>query len=408
MKIRILLCVLALALTYTQTTYAPAINLMLKGILIDKVQEIVIPEIMKVFQDVQIPEIGIDEWAYAAQIYESHVHIVPLSPDQLDISMDDEKNAVSIKIDNFQMQVDSKAYARALFIPAWGDASLIITIRAFAFTVSPKLRADGNANAIDFDISDFKFDIPSDGMHFEKFSVGILPDFIMRPFVNLILEVINGQFKTFENIIIEAAEKSLDVFKNIIPSSIDIPNTPFAVSLSVPELPKFQQEKTHIFMDGTIYLKSAGYNPQQRVVPALPSDDPNNDNNVQLFISEFVLNNFFQTLRDSKETLTISQRWLADLGLSQFDRTMYLSHIFPEIRCVYREDTQMKFKFGIADDLPTELKFHENRIVGKISPRIFFYVGEELAFALAFTATVDVTNTFEIRDLKTVIKGHIN
>ena len=68
----------------------------------------------------------------------------------------------------------------------------------------------------------------------------------------------------------------------------------------------------------------------------------------------------------------------------------------------------MKFRFGIAQELPTSLKFMNDRVQGIISPRIHFYVGDVFSFSLAFTATVDLSIDFTIRDLKTIVKAHIN
>lgn len=74
-------------------------------------------------------------------------------------------------------------------------------------------------------------------MTFEHLSIGIIPDFIMRPFLNMIFKVLNGQFKSFETIIAAEAKKALENCKGLIPNHVDIPNSPFAVSLSVPQLP---------------------------------------------------------------------------------------------------------------------------------------------------------------------------
>lgn len=87
---------------------------------------------------------------------------------------------------------------------------------------------------------------------------------------------------------------------------------------------------------------------------------------------------------------------------------MYLSHIFPELSCVYSKNTNMNFRFGISDSLPTDLKFEKDRVIGQISPRIEFYAGGEFAFSLAFTATLDSQVSFSIDNLMTVVKSHIN
>jgi len=67
----------------------------------------------------------------------------------------------------------------------------------------------------------------------------------------------------------------------------------------------------------------------------MPTVDETNDNNIQGFVSEYVINTIFQTLRDSKETLEITSEWISSFGLSELESSMYLSHIFPELSCVY-------------------------------------------------------------------------
>lgn len=179
----------------------------------------------------------------------------------MQITMNPDQNSVTIRVNNFKMQVHSQAKAKAILVSADGDATISITIRSFVFTASPKIREDGNFNAIDFDIHDLSLDIPGDGMHFDHLSIGIIPDWMLRPFTNLVFQVINGQFKVFNGVIADAAKSALNNFKNLIPSHIDIPTTQYAMSLSVPQIPLFNQEKSYIYMDGAIFLQKAGYNP---------------------------------------------------------------------------------------------------------------------------------------------------
>lgn len=87
---------------------------------------------------------------------------------------------------------------------------------------------------------------------------------------------------------------------------------------------------------------------------------------------------------------------------------MYLSHIFPELACVYPKNQPMTFRFGIENDLTTQVTFHEGRAKGILSPKIFFHVGQDLAFTLAFSASFDLNMDFSIADLKSYVKLHIN
>lgn len=199
------------------------------------------------------------------------------------------------------MAIDSKASASFCFIPAYGTAVLSVSISQFTFAASPKLRQDGNFNDLDFDIHDLSITIPKDVVHFEKLSLGLVPGFIMTPIVNFIFDfqVINDQFKKLEGVISETAKSAINEVKKQIPNHIDIPYSPFAFSLSFPDVPSIGIEKSYLPVDGTIYLQKQGYNPQQRTVPATPKEDLTNSNNVQVFLNEYVINTLFQTLKDS-------------------------------------------------------------------------------------------------------------
>ena len=67
----------------------------------------------------------------------------------------------------------------------------------------------------------------------------------------------------------------------------------------------------------------------------------------------------------------------------------------------------MRLEFGIAEELQTEIKIGNDQLHGTISPRIYFYAGDQLAFALAFTTTFAVGIEFTLQDLMSIVKGHI-
>lgn len=71
-------------------------NVMMKGIIINKIQTVIVPEIMRKFQDIDIPEISKSESAYEAKIYNCHATLVPFNPDQLHITMNPDRNTVEI------------------------------------------------------------------------------------------------------------------------------------------------------------------------------------------------------------------------------------------------------------------------------------------------------------------------
>jgi len=91
----------------------------------------------------------------------------------------------------------------------------------------------------------------------------------------------------------DAGKSALNNFKGQVPNHVDIPNSPFAVSLSFPNIPKLTQEEAFFPVDGTIYLKNVGYNPKERTVSPMPLIDETNQNNIQVFINEYMFNTMF-------------------------------------------------------------------------------------------------------------------
>ena len=135
MKISILLCIALVA--FAQNAYAPAMNIMMRNVLVDKIREIVIPELMKQFSQVNLPEVGQSNWAYEAKIYDSHASYIPLTADQLLISVNPDKNSFTVTVKDFTMKFDSRAYARALFVSANGYSTVVSKMRTFSFSASP-------------------------------------------------------------------------------------------------------------------------------------------------------------------------------------------------------------------------------------------------------------------------------
>jgi len=56
----------------------------------------------------------------------------------------------------------------------------------------------------------------------------------------------------------------------------------------------------------------------------------------------------------------------------------------------------MRIEFGVADELTTEIKISEGSLHGVISPRLYFYAADQLAFALAFSSSFDVSVEFTL------------
>lgn len=89
MKILTFICLFALSFSL-QNTYSPAMNVNLKGILIHQIQEVIVPEIMKKFSEIDIPDVELIENHYEAKIFGGHASVVPLTKDQLSIKMNPE------------------------------------------------------------------------------------------------------------------------------------------------------------------------------------------------------------------------------------------------------------------------------------------------------------------------------
>jgi len=101
---------------------------MMRDVLVDKIRELVVPELMKQFNQVNLPEVSSSHWAYEAKIYDSHASYSPLTADQLAITVDTAKNSFTVTVKDFVMKFDSRAYARALFVSAHGYSTVVAKI----------------------------------------------------------------------------------------------------------------------------------------------------------------------------------------------------------------------------------------------------------------------------------------
>jgi len=115
----------------------------------------------------------------------------------------------------------------------------------------------------------------------------------MKPFMNAIFDAVTLCLKVFEPIIELTAKTLLNSLRLAMPNHIELPGTPFSLSLSFPDVPKLLADITVFPVDGTIYLTEVGYNPKERQVSPTPYVDDSNNNNIQIFLNEYVLNTLF-------------------------------------------------------------------------------------------------------------------
>ena len=164
-------------------------------------------------------------------------------------------------------------------------------------------------------------------------------------FTQTIVDVILATFGVLGGLYEAIIVIIINVFKVGIPSHLEIPFTPFSVSLSLPQSPILSEEKAVIALDGTVYLTKDGYNPRENSLKAMPNYNPENPNNVQLFYNEYVINSFFDSLGKSELTVPILRALIETLDLEEaFSYLPFAENL-------------TSFDYGIYSGLKTEFKF---------------------------------------------------
>jgi len=92
------------------------------------------------------------------------------------------KNGVHIRVTNFHMKLNGKAYARGGILFAHGSALIDVKVRDLNFTLIPKLKKDGPYNTLDYNVKDLLIDIHPGDIKIEKMTFGLFPPFIVKLF----------------------------------------------------------------------------------------------------------------------------------------------------------------------------------------------------------------------------------
>jgi hypothetical protein len=382
---------------------------MMKNIIIDKFREIIIPDIMEEFKVIKPADIDHKHSSYEIRIYDMEADITPLRADQVQIIMNDEDNTLFARVTDFEMHFQAKAYGRALFIHAHGDARIRAKVDDFTFKIEPKLRQDGEFNDLDYQIDEVKVDVSTGDIHLEHLSIGILPSWLLAPIGNLILDSCTAAYELFETQIDDLVVKILNSHREDFPNHIDIPGYPLSMSLSFPDVPRLFPDRVELPLDGTIFLTEEGYHPTEDEAPPMPSFNADNANNIQVFFNQHVMKTTFDSLKRSGLTYQINSETLAPLGLADdLMKVEYMSMLFPRMACHYESSTPVSIQLGLDQNLVTEVSFAPNKVHGEFSPSLQFHVGDDVAFSFSVRAIFEATVSFEIVDKETKVLANLD
>lgn len=403
------LALLCLTTCYAQTVYEPGMNVAVRDLLIFKIRDIIVPEIMEEFKQVKIPDQGTSHDHYELRVYDMEADIVPLTKDQVQIITDEAQNTLQVTINDFQMTFDGHAYARALFIHMHGEATLSAHIRTVSFTVAPKLRADGDLNALDYDVKNVVLDLKAGNIKFTKLTIGDLPSWLLTSITNVFVESLTFIYKEFEGILDNLIVKVLDKYRVAIPDALEIPNTQFSVSLSFPDVPALKADRIQLPFDGTVFITAEGYHPSATHKSAMPAFNAEDPNNIQVFVHHHIINTAIEAIRKTGSFFTVTNDLLDRFQLpTKVLTAQWISHVFPELSCTFEKSSEMSLDLAVDPTLNTQITFTPGKVHGEFSPSIKFKVADRHAFTLSFTGVLDADINFTVQDKETLIKGIVN
>lgn len=410
MKLLLLLVALLCATTCTaQTTYNPGMNVDIEDWLVYNIKDIIVPELMEEFKQIDIPDQGVSHEHYELKVYNMETDIVPLTKDQMEIVTNQTENSLTISISNFQMSFSGNAYARALFIHMHGEAVLQALLRNISITITPKLRADGDLNALDYDIKNIKIDFKAGDIKFTKLTLGDLPSWLLASLTNAFVETFEFVYHEFEQTLDGLVVKLLDKYRVSIPDAIVIPNTPFSASVSFPNVPQLKDDRIEVPFDGTVFLTAEGYHPSATNKSEIPSYDSDDQNNIQVFLHEYVLNTALNALKKAGSAFRVDADVLSRFQLPvDIMLTKWFSHLFPKLLCTYDENAKMAIDVSVDPNLESSLHFSADKLHGEFSPMFKFYANDDLAFTLSFRAVLDVELHFAVEDKTSTVHGVLN
>lgn len=394
----LLLLLISVAIVSSQTVYPPGLNFMMRTIIFDKIREIIIPDVMQKFEIIRPDDIDHKSGLYEIKIYNMVADIVPLTGDQVSIIFNDAENSMFVEVINFQMHFNANAYGRALFVHAHGDARIRVRIDSFQFKVTPLLKADGDLNELDYHVDSVLVDIHSGDIHLDHLSIGILPSWLLAPIGNMILDHCASAYHSFEGVIGNMIVEILNEHRAKIPDAMAIPNQPFSVSLSFPDIMHLRGDRIEVPFDGTIYLTQQGYHPHAEEAPPMPSFNPDNPNNIQVFLNQHMLKTTFDAVKAANLKYEINADTLAPLDLPQnFLTAEYFNMLFPFMSCHYDDPNAAVTIFVTLDKtLNTAINFAQGKVHGEVSPSLEIYVNNELAIIIAIRAILEANVSFKM------------
>ena len=141
----------------------------------------------------------------------------------------------------------------------------------------------------------------------------------------------------------------------------------------------------------------------------MPSFNPSNPNNIQLFINQHVVKTTVATARKTGLHYEINSDTLKPFGLvDDVLKVEYLSLIFPRLACHFDSSQTVRIIATIDNSLNTDINFAPDKVHGEFSPNLKFLVGDQHAFTLSLRAIFDATTTFEMRDKQSFAKANLD
>lgn len=392
-----------------QKLYPPELNLMIKEIIFEKIKDVVIPDVMKKYHEVDFPDFEHGNHLYSVKFFDMELDAFPLNRNQMRVEFHEDKNAMFVEVINLFFTFQAKMKAKLLhFVHAHGSATIDVDIERFKFMVNPILVQEGDINQLSYHIDEL--DIIVLGAYISHLSVNHLPTWLFRGACNRALELAILTYDAFRGPIEAHVIKVLNEKRMLVPPSINIKNHPLNVSLSFPNNIVLKSDRIEVPFDGTIFYNKTTYHPDVHAAPAMPSYNPQNPNNFQLFLNQHMLKTAFDAARAAKYKYVITKDTLKPLGFDQnFMTSEYFSMIFPYMSCKYDDpNSEIIINVLLDDEMTTEIDFAPNKVIGYFSPSFEIYVNNDLALTLAITTQIDMSVNFTMKERYSIMTANID
>ena len=149
----------------------------------------------------------------------------------------------------------------------------------------------------------------------------------------MIIDSCSAAYSAFEKVIDKMVVEILDKHRADIPDQVNVQpfiGYPLTMSLSFPNVPHLFPDRVEVPFDGTIYLTSDGYHPFEDPAPPMPTFNPENPNNIQIFLNQHVLKTTLATAKKTGLTYEINSDTLKPFGLADdLMKVEYLVQMIP-------------------------------------------------------------------------------